>query len=98
MAESTFTFRLDEDLKRAFADVATAQDRTAAQLLRVLMRESVRRHADEQAHDQWFRAEVERSVAEAAERSVPRASHDEVRTSWQRQRAEIETQGKSRSA
>lgn len=35
MADSTFTFRVDQELKAAFADVAAAQEHTAAQLLRV---------------------------------------------------------------
>lgn len=34
MTDSTFTFRVDDDLKTAFAETAKAQDRTAAQLLR----------------------------------------------------------------
>lgn len=31
MADSTFTFRVDQELKAAFADVAAAQEHTAAQ-------------------------------------------------------------------
>ena len=43
MPHTTFTFRLDDGLKAAFAETARAEDRTAAQLLRVLMREAVGR-------------------------------------------------------
>ena len=43
MPHTTFTFRLDDALKAAFAETARAEDRTAAQLLRVLMREAVGR-------------------------------------------------------
>ena len=43
MPDTTFTFRLDDALKAAFAETARAEDRTAAQLLRVLMREAVGR-------------------------------------------------------
>lgn len=38
MADSTFTFRVDDEVEAAFAEVAAAQGRTAAQLSRVLMR------------------------------------------------------------
>lgn len=43
--ESTFTFRVDSDLKRAFDLAAKGQDRTGAQLLRDFMREYSRKHA-----------------------------------------------------
>ena len=38
MGEDTFTFRVDEELKRQFATAARARDRSAAQLLRDYMR------------------------------------------------------------
>jgi hypothetical protein len=41
MADSTFTFRVDEEPKQRFAQAAGAQERTSAQLLRVLMRDAV---------------------------------------------------------
>jgi predicted transcriptional regulator len=90
MADSTFTFRVDDGLKAAFAEAASAQERTAAQLMRVLMREVVDRHENERTHDAWFRAEVERAVGEADETTVERVPHEEVRTRWQQQRAELE--------
>lgn len=46
MSDSTFTFRVDTDLKARFAATAKAMDRTGAQLLRDYMREVVQRHAD----------------------------------------------------
>jgi predicted transcriptional regulator len=58
MADSTFTFRVDEELKAAFAEIAAAQEHTAAQLLRVLMRDAVQRWHESQEHDTWFRSEV----------------------------------------
>jgi predicted transcriptional regulator len=97
VAESTFTFRLDEELKREFARVADGQERTAAQLLRLLMRETVQRDADEAAHDRWFRAEVERAMAEAEDVSIPRRGHADIRTSWHDQRTALEARGPSRS-
>lgn len=89
MAETTFTFRIDDDLKSAFAEAAKAQDRTAAQLLRVLMREAVQRQQDAREHDAWFRREVEQAVREAADPRTRRIPHEEVRTDWRQQRAEL---------
>jgi hypothetical protein len=43
VGESTFTFRVDEELKAAFAEVTASQERTAAQLLRALMKDVVHR-------------------------------------------------------
>lgn len=41
MSDTTFTFRVDEDLKAEFANAAKAHDRTGAQLLRDFMRSYV---------------------------------------------------------
>lgn len=43
MNEVTFTFRVDEALKREFTSVARSCDRTSAQLLRDFMRDYVQR-------------------------------------------------------
>lgn len=43
--KSTFTFRLDLDLKKAFEHAAKVNDRPSSQLLRDLMREYVKQHA-----------------------------------------------------
>ncbi len=65
MGEATFTIRLDEALKNAFADAAKAHDRTGAQLIRDFMREYVagQRAADE--HDVWFRHQVQAGLDSA---------------------------------
>lgn len=89
MPNSTFTFRIDEDLKAAFAETAKAQDRTAAQLLRVLMREAVRRQQEAREHDAWFRGEVERGMREADDPKVQRIPNAEARSNWRRQRAAL---------
>ncbi len=89
MSQGTFTFRVDDDLKSAFAEAAKAEDRTSAQLLRVLMREAVRRQQDAQEHDAWFRGEVEQAMREADDRAVRRSPHEDVRSSWRQQRAEL---------
>jgi predicted transcriptional regulator len=89
MVEATFTFRVDEELKSAFYEAAKSQDRTAAQLLRVLMRDAVRRQQERQEYDAWFRSEVEQGLREADDPTVPRYSDEEVQSSWRQQRAEL---------
>jgi predicted transcriptional regulator len=98
MADSTFTFRVDEELKAAFAEVAGAQEHTAAQLLRVLMRAEVRRWHESQEHDAWFRSEVEHGLREADDPAGDRVPHDRVLSSWQQQRADLERRAAGRTA
>ena len=97
MGESTFTFRVDEDLKAAFTETAKAQDRTAAQLLRFLMRETVERRNNAQknaqtnalAHDEWFRGQVEQALREADDPSTPRIGHMDADADWRTRRTEL---------
>jgi len=98
VAESTFTFRVDEELKAAFAEVAANQERTAAQLLRVLMKDAVHRDRELREHDRWFRGEIEHAVTEADDPATARLAHESVRSSWQQQRAAIERQATGRPA
>lgn len=70
MSQATFTFRVDEELKAAFATVAEANDRSGAQVLRDFMRRYVQEHADKVAYDQWFRAKVEEGRLAAARGEV----------------------------
>jgi predicted transcriptional regulator len=98
MPQTTFTFRVDDELKSAFAASAKAQDRTSAQLLRVLMREAIQRQKDAHAHDSWFRGEVEQGMREADDPRVPRLPHEEVRSNWRRQRAEMEKRAGGKTA
>ncbi|SMF04391.1 Predicted transcriptional regulator [Xaviernesmea oryzae] len=65
MAESTFTFRVDEELKAAFGEAAKARDQTGAQLLRRFMRDFVKQQQAEIEYDAWFRREVEEGIASA---------------------------------
>lgn len=51
MSEATFTFRVDRALKEEFSDLAKANDRSAAQLLRDFMRDYIQR---ENASDAQF--------------------------------------------
>lgn len=98
MADSTFTFRVDSELKRAFSEVAAGEDRTAAQLLRVLMRDATRRWHDSQEHDAWFRGEVGRALEDADDPAVERLDHERVLSGWRRQRAELERRAAGRTA
>lgn len=59
VTEATFTFRVEEQLKDAFAKAAKARDRTGAQLLRDFMREFVRTQQEATVHDEWFRQQVQ---------------------------------------
>jgi antitoxin component of RelBE/YafQ-DinJ toxin-antitoxin module len=88
--ESTFTFRVDDELKAAFAAVAASQERTAAQLLRVLMKDAVHGDRELREHDRWFRGEIEQALTEADDAATPRLADKSVRSSWQQQRATIE--------
>jgi predicted transcriptional regulator len=82
MAEATFTFRVDDELKARFAEAARAQDRTGAQLLRDFMREYVTRQQSGVDHDAWFRGEVEEALREAGDPGAKRIAHEDVRTGW----------------
>ena len=65
MSEATFTFRVDDDLKKQFTLAAKERDRTGAQLLREFMREFVRQQQDAAAHDAWFRHQVQAGLDSA---------------------------------
>jgi predicted transcriptional regulator len=87
MSEATFTFRLDGNLKSAFAEAAKSQDRTSAQLLRTLMRQAVQSAREAAEHDAWFRAEVEQGLREADDPSIRPIPDEEVRAEFAERRA-----------
>jgi predicted transcriptional regulator len=78
MPETTFTFRVDQELKKAFTEAARANDRPGSQLLRDFMRDYVERAE----HDAWFRAEVKQSLKEADDPNVELIPHEEVVQKW----------------
>jgi len=78
MAESNFTFRVDDELKAQFAEAAKANDRPASLLLRDFMREYVQRSREKAEHDAWFRAEVEQGLREADDPATQWFSHEQV--------------------
>lgn len=98
MADRTFTFRVDDDLRAAFSAVAGAQERTAAQLLRVLMRDAVQRWQESQEHGAWFRGEVQEALREADDPHRDRLPHDQARSSWRQQRTELERRAAGETA
>ena len=59
MSDATFTFRVDEDLKDQFSQVAKSRDRSGAQLIRDFMRDVVRQHQETETHEAWFRRQVQ---------------------------------------
>ena len=59
MMQTTFTFRVDPNLKNDFVSVVKSFDRTAAQVLRDYMREIVQRQQESDRYDDWFRREVQ---------------------------------------
>jgi predicted transcriptional regulator len=65
MSEATFTFRVDDALKSAFAQAAKARDRTGAQLLRDFMRDYVRQQQEAAEHDAWLRRQVQMGLDSA---------------------------------
>ena len=88
MAETTFTFQVDEGLKDAFAEAAKGSDRTGAELLRDFMRDYVRDQVEAAAYDRWFRREVEAAIAEADAGNV--VSSDDVEADADIWRAEMQ--------
>jgi predicted transcriptional regulator len=90
MRETTYTFRVDQELKKAFTEAAHANDRPGSQLLREFMRDYVERAE----HDSWFRAEVEQSLKEADDQNVELVPHAEVVQKWKARRAEWIKKGK----
>lgn len=74
MAETTFTFRVDEELKTRFVEAAKSSAQSPSVLLRHFMEDYLLR-AD---HDPWFRAKVEEGLVEAAKPEAVLVPHDEA--------------------
>jgi predicted transcriptional regulator len=54
MAEATFTFRVEESLKKEFSSFAKDMDRSGAQLLRDFMRDFVKQQQVAASYDAWY--------------------------------------------
>lgn len=93
MLETTFTFRVGQELKAAFMEAARANDRPGSQLLRDFMRDYVERSE----HQAWFRAEVEQSPRKADDPNVEWVPHDEILRRWKAHHAApIQKKGRER--
>ncbi len=88
MTESTFTFRVDEDLKAAFTAAAKGNDRTAAQILRETMREYIAAEAPPTPeYVEWLRGKVEKSRADFEDNGgIP---NEEVEAYFAQKRAKL---------
>lgn len=89
MGAATFTFRVDETLKSAFADAAKARDRTGAQLIRDFMRDYVAGQRDAADHDAWFRRQVQVGLDQANAGQL--ISAEEVEADAEAWRAEMQS-------
>jgi len=96
MAEATFTFRVDEELKAAFTTAAKASDRNAAQLLRDYMRERVKQYKQEADYGTWFRQQVREGIADADAGNLMPA--DEAEAEFAAMRAEAHRKLKDEAA
>ncbi len=67
MADTTFTFRVEESLKTAFAEAARVNDLTAAQVLRAAMRDYVARGRKPADDGCWLAARVRLAEASIAQ-------------------------------
>lgn len=86
MSQATFTFRVDDELKRSFASVAKSLDRSGAQLLRDYMRDIVRRQREAEEHDAWFRQQVQIGLDSADAGKL--MSNEDVEARFSARRAE----------
>lgn len=84
MSETTFTFRLEKNLKESFAQAAKANDRTAAQLLR----DFIKQQQDAQQYDQWFRQQVQMGIESANVGNLLLASDVEEKFAIKREAAQ----------
>ena len=87
MAESTFTFRVDESLKQEFSSFAKDIDRSGAQLLRDFMRDFVKQQQEAASHDAWYQKQVQIGLDEAdAGQLVPQ---EEVKSRFEEKRTRL---------
>lgn len=95
MTEVTFTFRLDQPLKEAFAAMAERRDLSAAQLLRRMMRDAVERHEEEVAHERWLHREIDDAMHDTGKPRSQRFSNEAITSEWEQERGEIERRDES---
>ena len=87
MAEATFTFRVEESLKKEFSNFAKDIDRSGAQLLRDFMRDFVKQQQEAASYDAWYQKQVQIGLDEAnAGQLVPQ---EEVKSRFEEKRASL---------
>ena len=87
MTEATFTFRVEESLKKEFSSFAKDMDRSGAQLLRDFMRDFVKQQQEAASYDAWYQKQVQIGLDEAnAGKLVP---HEEVKSRFEEKRASL---------
>lgn len=85
MTDATFTFRVEEELKRAFVESAKAADKSAAQILRAAMRQFVAEQDAAAAAAGWLPAKLRRARADGAAGRV--YDHADMKARFARYRA-----------
>ncbi|HEY4145409.1 hypothetical protein [Pinirhizobacter sp.] len=98
MTDATFTFRVEEDLKQAFASAARSRDRSGAQLLRDFMRDFVREQRETAQYDVWFKAQVRAGLKAADAGDVTSAKEVEAEAHAWRKRTLAAMNRKERSS
>ena len=86
MAESTFTIRVEGQLKDAFTEAAKINDRTGAQLIRDFMRDYVQMSREKAEYEEWFKAKVEAGLKAIQEGRVLSSAEVEERSRLRRER------------
>ena len=87
MTEATFTFRVEESLKKEFSSFAKDMDRSGAQLLRDFMRDFVKQQQEAASYDAWYQNQVQIGLDEAnAGQLVPQ---EEVKSRFEEKRASL---------
>lgn len=87
MAEATFTFRVEESLKKEFSSFAKDMDRSGAQLLRDFMRDFVKQQQEAASYDVWYQKQVQIGLDEAnAGNLIP---HEEVKSRFEAKRESL---------
>ena len=87
MSEATFTFRVEESLKKEFSSFAKDMDRSGAQLLRDFMRDFVKQQQEAASYDAWYQKQVQIGLDEAnAGQLVPQ---EEVKSRFEAKRESL---------
>ena len=89
MKETTFTFRVEPDLKARFEQAARATDRPVAQVLRQFMRDFVKEQETQAAYDAWKDRLIDEALRQADDPNTKWVPHEEVVAQMEREKAEL---------